>query len=127
MVEERPFVVIHRFGRRLPREQMLAEFEHIVSVAGLRGFRRQVLGKLRHREEVLVIAMPADDVGAVDRHLAPEGAREVAISRVAREFIFPRRADDFGNLGVGVQPGQRVLALGQWIEQGMVIERLGHP
>ena len=52
----------------------------------------------------------------------PEEIGDGLVALVAGEFIAAGRADDLGNVGVGVEAGELVFARGQWIEESLVFE-----
>ena len=56
------------------------------------------------------------------RHAVPEERRDVAVARLAGQFVLARGADDFRDLRVGVQAVERVFLPGQRIEDGRVVE-----
>jgi hypothetical protein len=77
-----------------------------------------VAAGLAAREEVLVLAVAADRVGAAECYLAPERLRDAAVARLAGQLAVALGADRFRDLGVRVQTVEPVLAPRQWVEDG---------
>src|SRR3546814_1442362 len=69
--------------------------------------------------------MAADDVAVVPRHYFPEEAGGVRIGRIARQLVQAAKADQLRDLGVGVDPGENVLALAQRVQNLLVAQALG--
>ncbi len=74
---------------------------------------------------MLVVAVAADDVGTMQRDGVPKRVGGDQKLRVIGEFIFAGDADDFGNLRVGVQAVQSVLAVFERADHFLMIEVLG--
>src|SRR5208337_2006235 len=104
---------------------MARQLEHVVGVAGFRRLGREMPGKIVRWKEMLAVAVAADDIGAMLRDAIPEETRDVFGALVPRQFILSRRADHLGNLRIGVKSVQAVLASGQRIEKGLLVECLG--
>ena len=60
---------------------------------------------------MLVVAVPADDVGPLVGHLVPKEGRGRLEPLLARQLVLPGRAHELGDLGVGVQAGEAVFAI----------------
>ncbi len=71
------------------------------------------------------VGIAADDIGMVVDDAVPEEGRRVAIAGLAGNFVQPRQSDDLGDLGVGVLAVEFVASLGQWRQDGLVIDALG--
>ena len=99
MVDQRPFVEIHRLGARRPREEMARELQHVVGIAGLRAFSTEVMRGLLFREEGFAVAVPAGDERPVVHDAIPEEQRDVAIAAVAGQLIFAGDADNLRESG----------------------------
>jgi hypothetical protein len=121
VVEQGALEEIRHAGVGVPAEDVPGELEHVVHVAGLGGGRAEAVVEAVGRAEVLVVAMPAGDVGVVVHHALPEERGGGAVGRVAGQLITGGQADEFGDLGVGVFAGQDVLAAGQGFEDGAMV------
>ena len=73
---------------------------------------------------MLVEAGVADDVTARGEHFTEEVLGDFAVAAVAGDLIHAGCADDFGNVGVGVQALQLVAALGERIEEAGLLEEV---
>ena len=127
MVAQGALVEIDVGGLRPGGEKLLGEAQHVVGVAGLRS-----LAVLEHAAEVLRVvemlghAVAAEGDRALPRHVLPEEAGGRVAPRVAAQRGDALEADDLRDLGVGVFPGEAILALGQRLQQLQVVEALRH-
>ena len=76
---------------------------------------------------MLVLAVPADRVRAVERDASPERVGHGAVAGFARQLAVERRPDRLRDLGVGVEAVERVLAARQRVEHSAVVEQPREP
>src|SRR5262245_18322490 len=82
--------------------------------------------KLLDREEMLVITMATDNIGAVMGDALPEETRNIVVAILTGQLVFAGRADGFGDLCVGVQAVERIHAASKRIKSRMMIKFAGH-
>ncbi len=123
VVEQRALDVVGVARLRVLAEQGLAQAHHVHAVAGL-----GALDLVEHRLEVggvvemLLHAVAADGHRAPFDHGLPEALRGRQPARLGAQLGQTREADHLGNLRVRVQAGERVFALEQRLQQGLVRE-----
>lgn len=99
-------------GFGVPSEEMAGQLEHVIGVAGFLAEVGELGGEdVGRRAEMFVDAVAASDVAAVKGDLLPEKERGVAIVCIASELELARRADEFGDLRVGMEASEGVAAL----------------
>src|SRR5690349_24986607 len=81
-----------------------------------------MLRRVRWRKEVFVVPVPAGDEGTAFDHRAPEEPRGEAVALVTGYRGEPLEADDLGDLRVRVQAVERIAAVGERYEEGLVAE-----
>src|ERR1017187_3734267 len=122
VVVKSALVKIHLRRVRFQREQLARELEHVVGVAGLTGIGAQMPRELVGREKMFVVAVSANDVGTAQRDGVPKSMCDGQKLRIASEFVFAGRADDFWNLRVRVDAVQLVFAARQRVENSGMVE-----
>ena len=123
VIEEGAFEVVGVAGVGLPSEEVIGQLEHVVGVAGFLGEVGQLRGEHVGRSaEVFVDAVAASGVTAVQHDLLPEKLRGITIVGVARKFKFAGSGDEFGDLGVGMEAGERVVVLRGRVHNGVMVE-----
>ncbi len=103
-----------RFG--LPRIEMPGQLQHVVAVAAFAGLFGDMLGNGAGIREIFPVGIAADDIAILPDHGLPEEVGGNRVGGIAGDLVQARKADQLGNLGIGVDPGQAVLPLGQRIE-----------
>ena len=97
------------------------ETQHVIGVASFRAsIVSDIFAHIFRRGKVLMNAVAAIDPGAVFHHGIPEKRSSGTGSWVASQFVNPLEAGELGHLGIGMDPGQLVLAIRSRIEQGAV-------
>src|SRR5581483_3860939 len=88
---------------------VVRQLEHVVGAAGFRRADGEVLPCVTNREEVLTIAVAAEDEGAVANDVLPEELGAGPVVAAARELVLAGDADDARDVLVGMQPVEDVL------------------
>ncbi len=125
VVEEGPLheVGIGRVGDEL--EQPAGELQHVVDVAGLGRPVAGVLAEMVWFAEIFVLAVASGGEGVVAGDPFEEERRRGEVRRVPRIGEAVEGADDLGDLGVAVLPGQVVLEVEERGDEGLVFELAG--
>ena len=125
VVEEAALVELDPRRVGVPEEEAAGELQHVVGVAGLGRGLAEVPGEMGDGGEVLVLAVAADRVRAVEGDALPERLRDCAIARLPGHLAVTGGADRLRDLGVRVQAVERVLAASEGVEDRPVVEEAG--
>mmetsp|Transcript_16331 Transcript_16331/g.41802 ORF Transcript_16331/g.41802 Transcript_16331/m.41802 type:complete len:707 (+) Transcript_16331:78-2198(+) len=136
-VDHQALVRVRQARARLPRKQLPQQLEGVVRGAALlrveaRRVERLAAGgvelrlqrgaQLRGEQPVLVHVVAAGGVAVPLRQQARKALRDGQQRGVALQRIAARAADDLRDVGVGVQPRQRVVPPGQRVHEGLLVE-----
>src|SRR5690606_14271667 len=96
--------------------------QHVVRVARLGRRGAQMRRRRLRQEEVLALAVAADDPGMLTRNTAPEVFSQSPIGRFAQHFVTASRTGDLRNLRIGVLAGKLVAVGTQWLQHRMMVK-----
>jgi hypothetical protein len=123
-VEKGALVRIHPARIGGPAEDVALKLHQVVGHAALRVRPSQRSFKLSGgRFPVFILARVADDVVAGIENFGKEVLGNFAIAAIARDFVHAGRANDLGNVRVGVQTLQLIAARGQRIKEARLLKR----
>ena len=125
VIEQRPLVVVGVVRVGPEGEEPARQLEHVVDVARLGGTPVDPIAQLVRRAEVLVLAVPAAREAVVLHHAIPEEPRGEQIGGRVRVQKAGGRAEDLGDLRVGVRAGEVVLMAFERLEERAVLELVG--
>src|SRR3546814_2185973 len=74
---------------------------------------------------MLAFRIAADDIAVMADDAIAEEAGSGLVLAVAGQFVEAREADQLGDLGVGVEPGQLIVPGGEGIENLAIVDALG--
>src|SRR5208283_1896078 len=124
-IEKQSFVIVHDGGIAREPKKVAAQFHHVVTAAALFRIGAQLSGNFSGVLPELIIACAAGAVGMLGSDFLPEVVRDVEITLFAGKFITAYRADDLGNIRVGMIAAQSVAVLRQRIKDFLVVETAG--
>src|SRR3546814_11379196 len=106
---------------------MPRQLEHVVAVARLAGALGDEGSDSVGRAEMLAFRIAADDIAVMADDAIAEEAGSGLVLAVAGQFVEAREAEQLGDPGVGVEPGQLTGPGGAGLETLAVGDAPGRP
>ena len=122
VVQQAPFVIIHRPWGGVDPEKQVGQLEHVVHIAGLCGLGAQAHAELVGLPKVLVVGVPPGHIAVVVDYPVPEKRGGPVIGAVSGYEEPLGQADELRELGVAVQPGQGIVPGLQGPQHGLVVK-----
>ena len=107
-----------------PPDQVPGDLQHVVGGAGLLVVADQGLRQVVGVAPALALVAAARGVGAVVGHPVPEVGDGGVVVRVVQQFVAPGRAQDLGQVRVGVDARQVVVAQGERPQKRRLVEAM---